>query len=169
MDDELHNEAPLDETPSEELMRLAQETIESQASSSDMAAVRTRCQRVIDLYARGDIKEPLDYFHSALVLLYGEKSAHFDLSRNFAVRAAQQGEARSWTVSAMALDRLLLSVGKPQRFGTQIIKKNGQWSVGEVDSDVSDLDRAFYGVPPLYVQQQRALQLQRQEQQDDTE
>jgi hypothetical protein len=151
------------EGPAEELTRLARETIEEQVGSSDTAAMRIRCQRVIDLYASGAIEDARDYFHAALVLLYGETTAHYELSRNFAHRSVKLEEARAWTVVAMAWDRWLLAAGKPQRFGTQIIKKGGRWSLGEIDPEISDLDRAFYGVPPLYVQQQRAEQLQRQE------
>jgi hypothetical protein len=127
--------------------------------------MRIRCQRVIDLYANGSIEEPRDYFHAAVVLLYGEQAAHYELARTFAQRAAVQGEGRAWTVQAMAWDRWLLSKGEPQRFGTQIIKKNGLWSLGDIDQHITDLDRALYGVPPLYVQQQRARQLQHQEDQ----
>jgi hypothetical protein len=156
-----------DELPGDELARLAYETIEGQMGSNEAAAMRIRCQRVIDLYAEGAIIEPRDYFHAAVVLLYGEKSAHYELSRNFSRRAAKEGESRAWTVSAMAWDRWLLAVGKPQRFGTQIIRKDGRWSLGNVDPQISDIDRAFYGVPPLHVQQQRAVQLQRQEDADE--
>lgn len=159
MDEE--EEQPLFEDPGDELARLAQETIEGQGN--DAAAVRTRCQRVIDLYANGAISDSRDHFHAALVLLYGEKPAHYELARTFARRAADQGEPRAWTLVAMSWDRWLLAVGRPQRFGTQIIKQGGRWSLGLVDEQVSDLDRAFYGVPPLYVQRQRADQLQRQE------
>lgn len=164
--DELGENEFREEDPSEELARMAQETIEGQVDGQDSATTRTRCQRVIDLYANGAVNDARDNFHAALVLLYGEKSAHYELAQTFARRAAKMGELRAWTLSAMAWDRWLLSVGKPQRFGTQIIKQGGRWSLGEVNPQISDLDRAFYGVPPLYVQQQRANQLQRQEEQE---
>jgi hypothetical protein len=164
------DEQPLEnDGPEDELARLAKETIESQVNDNDIAATRTRCQRVIDLYARGAIQDSRDNFHAALVLLYGEKSAHYDLARTFAHRAAKLGELRAWTLKAMAWDRWLLSLGKPQRFGTQIIKQGGQWSLGAIDTEINDLDRAVYGVPPLYVQLQRAAQLQRQEEDDTLE
>ncbi len=159
----MSDEVRKDETPGDELARLAQETIESQVQGNDAATMRTRCQRVIDLYANSAIEDARDNFHAALVLLYGEQSAHYELSRMFARRAAKLGEVRAWTVGAMAWDRWLLSKGRPQRFGTQIIKQGGRWSLGEVDPGMTDLERAFYGVPPLYVQRQRAEQLQRQE------
>jgi hypothetical protein len=155
------------ESPGDELARLAQETIESQASTVDLAAMRIRSQRVIDLYVKGAIQDAREYFHASLVLLYGEKSEHYELSRTFAQRAARQGEERAWTVYAMAWDRWLLSTNQPQRFGTQIIRQNGRWSLGDINHDMSDNERAFYGVPPLYVQQQRAAQLQRQEDMSD--
>lgn len=149
------------EEPGDELARLAQETIEGQ--SSDLATIRTRCQRVIDLYANGSVRDARDNFHAALVLLYGEKPAHYELARTFARRAAREGEQRAWTLIAMAWDRWLIATGKAQRYGTQIIRQGGRWSLGIVDERVTDLERAFYGVPPLYVQRQRADQLQRQE------
>jgi hypothetical protein len=165
--DDFENQLP--EDTGEELARLARETLESQSGTSDSAAMRIRCQRVIDLYASGSIEDSRDNFHAALVLLYGEQSAHYELARSFAQRAAQQGESRAWSVSAMAWDRWLLSLGKPQRFGTQIIKKGGRWSLGELDPTINDIDRAMFGVPPLYVQEQRARQLQSQEESGDEE
>lgn len=162
-DDDAALEGPSLEGPSEELERLARESLEAQADPSDLAGMRRRCQRVIDLYAQGHIVDAHDNFHAAWVLLCGESAAHFRLARMFARRAAGLGEARAWTLEAMAWDRWLVASGKPQRFGTQILKQHGRWSLGAVDPAVTDLERAFYGVPPLYVQRQRAEQLQRQE------
>ncbi len=156
-------EQPNLESPGEELERLARESLEAQSDLSDLDGMRRRCQRVIDLYAQGRIIDASDNFHAAWVLLCGETAAHFNLARMFARRAAELGEARAWTLEAMAWDRWLVATGKPQRFGTQILKQHGRWSLGAVDPTVSDLERAFYGVPPLYVQQQRVEQLQRQE------
>ncbi|MCG8349139.1 MAG: hypothetical protein MI924_15320 [Chloroflexales bacterium] len=151
------------EDPSEELARLAKETLEAQAGPTDTASARTRCQRVIDLYAQGFINDASDNFHAAWVLLCGETQAHYNLARMFARRAVALGDSRAWTLQAMAWDRYLVASGKPQRFGTQIIKQGGRWSLGTVDPQITDDERAMYGVPPLFVQQQRAEQLQRQE------
>ena len=73
------------------------------------------------------------------------------------------GEARAWSVIAAAWDRALLARGQPQRFGTQFIRENGRWSLGRVDPRVNDYQRALYGVPPLWFQQQNVDQLQRRE------
>ncbi|MBP1464761.1 hypothetical protein EYB53_003455 [Candidatus Chloroploca sp. M-50] len=157
---------PLDsqqEDPSGELERLAREALEAQAETNDPIATRQRCQRVIDLYAGGWVQNERDNFHAAWVMICGESQGHFSLAQLFARRSAELGEDRAWTLWAMAWDRWLVAGGKPQRFGTQIIKQHGRWSLGVVDPDISDLERALFAVPPLYVQLQRAEQLQRQE------
>ncbi len=162
MDDE-EALTPEREDPSEELVRLAREAIEAQIGSVDMAEARRRCQRVIDMYSEGLIHDGRDHFHAAWVMLCGETQDHYSMARMLARRATELGEERAWTLRAMSWDRWLVKSGHPQRFGTQIIKQDGRWSLGEVDPKVSDLDRALYAVPPLYVQRQSAEQLQRRE------
>jgi hypothetical protein len=168
MDEEMYeNPFPEDDDPGEELARMAQETIESQSAAPDAINARRRCERVLELYEQGHIQNARDTFHASLVMLYGDRPTNYELAHTLAARAAELGEQRAWTLQAMALDRWLLSVGRPQRFGTQIIKQAGRWSLGEIDDKVSDSERAMYGVPPLFVQQQRAQQLQRQEEQEE--
>lgn len=161
MDDD--DDLNLPETPTEELARLARETVEAQSGKLDSEGSRARCQRVIDLYTQGEIRDGGDYFHAAWIMLCGEVISHFDLSRQFARRATELGEERAWTLRAMATDRLLVARGKPQRYGTQMIKQAGRWSLGPVANEVSDAERAFFAVPPLFEQRQRAEYLQRQE------
>jgi hypothetical protein len=163
MDDEFAPLEPQGESPGDELERLARETLEAQAGTADPVGARQRCQRVIDIYAAGAVQDARDNFHAAWVLICGESQGHYNLARRFARRATELGETRAWTLRAMAWDRWLVASGKPQRFGTQIIKQAGRWSLGAVEPAVSDLERALFAVPPLYVQQQRAEQLERQE------
>jgi hypothetical protein len=153
----------MDEGASEELALMAQETIDSQINATTVDDSPLRGQRVLDLYNQGVIQNARDCFHAALVLLYGDKLAHYGLAQRLARKSALLGEQRSWTVQAMAWDRWLLASGKAQRFGTQIIKQRGRWSLGPVDPQITDNERAFYGVPPLFVQEQRAQLLQNQE------
>lgn len=163
MDDEFAPLEPHEETPGDELERLARETLEAQAGSTDTIGARRRCQRVIDLETAGAVQDARDNFHAAWVLICGDTQGHYQLARRFARRATELGESRAWTLRAMAWDRWLVAGGKPQRFGTQIIKQHGRWSLGAVEPSISDIERALFAVPPLYVQQQRAEQLQRQE------
>lgn len=153
------------DTHESELERLAEEQLNELNSESEDRAGRSkeRRERVAQLYAQGAVQSAQDYYHAALVMLYGEDLAHYELSRSFARRAADMGEGRAWSVVAAAWDRALHARGEPQRFGTQFIRVDGRWSLGQVDPAVTDGERAMYGVPPLWVQRQHADQLQRRE------
>ena len=98
-----------------------------------------------------------------IVVDNGSSDGSYELAKTFAQRAATIGEPRSWSVIAAAWDRSLIGRGLPQRFGTQFIRENGRWSLGRVDPRVSDAQRALYGVPPLWVQQQNVDQLQQRD------
>lgn len=156
------------EDPSAELERLAEEQINDLDSTGDERTRRgrTRRERVLALYGQGALRSPQDNYHAALVMLYGDDIAHFELAKTFAQRAGALGESRAWSVIAAAWDRSLLGRGQPQRFGTQFVREQGRWSLGQVDPRVTDAQRALYGVPPLWVQQQNAEQLQRREEDD---
>lgn len=163
MESEQDPQGPQHETPSEELERLARETLEAQAGTLDPIGARRRCQRVFEIAAANGIVDGRDHFHAAWVMLCGESQSHFATARRFAREATLLGELRGWTLRAMAWDRWLMAGGQPQRFGTQIVKQGGRWSLGPVAPGVSDEERALYAVPPLYVQRQRADQRARQE------
>jgi hypothetical protein len=150
---------------SAELERLAEEQVNDLDNEGEDRGLRSkqRRERVVALYARGVLRSAQDFYYAALVLLYGDDVAHFDLARTFAKRAATMGEMRAWSVIAAAWDRSLLARGRPQRFGTQFIREHGRWSLGKIDQRVNDYQRALYGVPPLWYQQQNVEQLQRRE------
>lgn len=153
------------EEPGDELERLAAEQLSDLNSDSDDRSTnaRVRRERVLSLYRQGEITEPFENYHAALIMLYGDEIAHYELARTFARRAAALGEPRAWSVVAAAWDRILLRRNRPQRYGTQFIREEGRWTLGEVDPAVTDAERAFYGIPPLWVQRQNAAALQRRE------
>lgn len=153
------------EDPSAELERLAEEQINDLDSTGEERVRRgkERRARVLTLYSQGALRSAQDNYHAALVMLYGDDVAHYELAKTFAQRAGAIGEPRAWSVVAAAWDRSLIGRGKPQRFGTQFIREGGRWSLGRVDARVTDAQRALYGVPPLWVQQQNVDQLQQRE------
>lgn len=156
---------PTPEEISAELEQLAEEQItDLDADANDRARRgRQRRTRVATIYAQGRLVTARDHYHAALIMLYGEELAHWELSRSLARRAVALGDTRAWSIIAASWDRALLARGEPQRFGTQFVRENGRWTVGRVDPRVTDAERAFYGVPPLWVQRQSAEQLQRRE------
>lgn len=153
------------EEPSDELERLAEEQLnDAEGESGDRRGRgRQRRSRVLELYNQGSVASSDDHYHAALVLLYGEDVTHYELSRTFARRAAALGSPRAWSIIAAAWDRSLIQRGKPQRFGTQFVREQGRWTLGRVDDGVTDAERAMYGVPPLWVQEQAVARLRRRE------
>ena len=53
----------------------------------------------------------------------------------------------------------LMVEGKPQRFGTQLVNRDGTWRVWDVASELSDDQRAVLGVRPLADQRARAVEM----------
>lgn len=153
------------EEPSAELERLAEEQINDLDTTGDERSRRgkERRERVLALYGQGALRSAQDNYYASLIMLYGDDIAHFELAKTFAQRSSALGEPRAWSVIAASWDRSLLGRGRPQRFGTQFVREGGRWSLGKVDPRVTDAQRALYGVPPLWVQQQNAEQLQRRE------
>ena len=152
-----------------ELRRLADEQLDDVDSDDEdrQRQGKRRRERVLELYSQGAINSAEDNYYAALVMLYGDEVAHFELARTFAKRSSTLGEPRAWSVIAAAWDRSLIMRGKPQRYGTQFIRENGRWSLGRVDPTVTDSQRAMYGVPPLWVQEQAVQRLQRREEEPD--
>ena len=147
----------MEESYSIELERLADEQIQE----DEHGARRERCERVCDIAVAGGIRSGADYYYAAIVLLHGETLEEFATALHFARTSTNQREPRAWSVVAATWDRLLIANRRPQRFGTQFIHVDGLWGLGPVDEQTSDAERAFYGVPPLWVQRKSAAALQR--------
>lgn len=93
--------------------------------------------------------EPTDLI--AIMLGTNDVKTTFDLSADeCAKKAVDLGDDTARWLYAATLDRYLLSIDKPQKFGTQF--KNtleGNPELGPVDPNTSDEERAEYHVPPL--------------------
>lgn len=124
---------------------------------------RERARRVKEIVAAGGAKTPDDRYHAALVLQHGEEVADFELAHELAKGAAEADAdlpGARW-LAAAALDRALVQSGKPQKYGTQSIRKDGVWSLAEVDPAVSDAERALWEVPPLAESRRQAETMNR--------
>ena len=116
------------EEPGDELERLSDEQLNDAESEGVDRRNRSRRRRtrVLELYNQGLVVSADDHYHAALVMLYGEDVAQFELSRTFARRAVELGSTRAWSIIAAAWDRSLIQRGKPQRFGTQFVREQGR-------------------------------------------
>jgi hypothetical protein len=147
----------MDDSYSAELERLGDE----QLGDDEVARRQIRCDRVCDIAVAGGLQSAADFFYAGLVLMHGVSVEEFATALYFARTAANRGEDRAWSIIAACWDRWLIAKGQPQRFGTQFIRHHQVWTVDPIEPDISDAERAFYGVPPLWVQRKSAALLQR--------
>ena len=125
---------------------------------------RARLAKVKEIIAAGGLTTSMDYFNAAFVLQHGLEPEDFKNAHELAMKAAEldpQNRQAKW-LAATAQDRYLVSIGKPQIYGTQYHMENGVWRLAPVDENaVTDEERAKWGVPPLAESKRRVEQLNR--------
>ena len=118
-----------------------------------------RRRRVEGIIAAGQMRTAADHFHAAMVFQHGGSPDDYMRAHELAKRAAEldpSHRSAKW-LSAAAMDRYLLSVGRPQVYGTQFMVVQDVWVLQEIDeSAVTDEQRAALGVPPLAQARERA-------------
>jgi hypothetical protein len=112
---------------------------------------KDRRARVAALLEKGDLTEAVDYHHAALIFQHGETPDDYKRAHDLAAKAVEMGDGTAKWLYASTLDRWLVSIGKPQKFGTQFRRnEQGEWEmVLPIDPDVTDKERAKYNVPML--------------------
>lgn len=70
--------------------------------------------------------------------------------------AAMRSDPLARPLAATAYDRLRLLAGAPQKFGTQIVERDGRRMLWPVDPLTTDSERAKWGLPSLAELQRRA-------------
>ncbi|MBC3539334.1 hypothetical protein ACFSC6_17500 [Rufibacter sediminis] len=82
-----------------------------------------RLEQVQQLYMQNQISKPIDKFHAAFIFHHSKKSALFEIAQQLAGEAASVNEIKKnyvvqWLAKA-TYDRWMVSLGKPQKYGTQ--------------------------------------------------
>jgi hypothetical protein len=123
---------------------------------------RARLLRVKEIIAAGGLKTAMDYFIAAMIHQHGSTPDDFLAARPLALRAVELDPTNTrakWLVAA-AQDRYLLSIGKPQIYGTQFKKIEGVWHLEPIDETaVTDEERAKWNVPTLAEAKRRAKEM----------
>ena len=120
-----------------------------------------RERRVKELYAADQLRTGPDYYHAAMILQHALTPDDFLLCHDLCVVAIAKGEPRAKWLAATSMDRFLVSVGRPQRFGTQYGAARPGFPIrlSPVDSTVTDRLRMELGVPPLAELKQREAKM----------
>ncbi|QQG43670.1 MAG: hypothetical protein HYW45_01475 [Candidatus Daviesbacteria bacterium] len=110
--------------------------------------IHQRMAKTRELIDKGELKEATDYYHAAMVFQHGQLPEDFKLANELAIKAMEldpDDREIKWLYAA-SLDRYLLETGQPQKYGTQF----QEWKLRQpIDPNITDEERAKYGVPPL--------------------
>jgi hypothetical protein len=118
-----------------------------QKAETDSRA-RSRVNAVSEILKKERLRSPDDYYHAAMVLQHSNRSEDFLRAHVLATVAGFKGHRRGAWLSAASLDLFLMSVGRPQIFGTIYGRDNFK----RYEIFLSDTIRNEYCVPPLDVQ-----------------
>lgn len=155
----MENLANKNSSVSEELLNLFQADQEDRkklrAEKTDWDEVRprdeARLKRVKELYEEGLIKTADDMFYTALIFQHGGSSEAYKIAMELTRKAMEMGHESAKKLFPRTEDRYLLSMGKPQIWGTQFRKnENGRWQLIEPfdRNTVSEEKRKEFGVDP---------------------
>ena len=113
--------------------------------------------------AGGELETSDDLVWTAALLVTSDHQPDLELAHELAWAAAEQGDARGRQLAAEAIDKLHLSVGLPQVYGTQYVLEpaSGRWRLYAVDPGTTDEQRELMGIAPLAALQARADELNR--------
>lgn len=148
---------------SEELRRLAAEDQADRAqwlslSVDERLAVQARDtdrrRRVAELIDENDLATAEDFDAAALIFQHGTSSDDFEVARELALMAFRMG--RPTSLVALAEDRFLVHINRPQRFGSQFsVTGGGPVTMNRVDTgtraSVTDALRLDQLQPPLEI------------------
>ncbi len=136
-----------------ELARLVAEHDADVDLTSASAAARRRA--IVALHAGGQLTTPEAGCAAARLLVHGEATAEVELAQTLAL-AALPHERAARRLAAVAFDRLRLLAGQPQKFGTQIVLRDGAFELWAVDATTTDSERQKWDVEPLAELRRRA-------------
>lgn len=92
-----------------------------------------------------------DFERAALILQHGDDTADYRTAHDLALEAIVLGDTNAKWLAAATLDRYLMRLGKPQKYGTQFRTSamTGAMELYPVDPSTTDEERARWHVPAL--------------------
>ena len=120
--------------------------------------------KIDHLIKQGKINTGKDYARASMVYQHGKDSTDFGKAVKFMKIAIEKDSTISKWLYAAATDRYLLSIGKPQIYGTQYGKIGDKpWKLDPIDTTkISDAERIKLGVR-TFAQQREQVKLMNEE------
>jgi hypothetical protein len=120
---------------------------EAEADHRSPAAVARR-QAVMAMHKAGALRSAADQVAAASVLVCSEVTSEVQVAQVLAL-AAMPTLRRARLLAATAYDRQRRLFGEPQKFGTQVVVRDGVRELWPVDPHTTDSERAKWDVPPF--------------------
>jgi hypothetical protein len=121
-----------------------------------------RLQRVEAILDAGAARVSADFEHAAMLFQHGHDVEAYRRAHALALQAVQldpSNKHAKW-LAAASKDRELVTLGKPQLYGTQFRSvERGPWFLYPVDPSITDEERARWNVPPLAESERRAAEM----------
>ncbi len=93
-----------------------------------------------------------DYYRAAMIFQHGTDSVSYKMAMNLSKKAYVVDTSNHFALllTVTSLDRYLLSIGKPQIYGTQFMIRENKWYLRDFDTTiVTDNERKRYGAKTL--------------------
>ena len=137
--------------------RGAQNSMSPSAGASDLADRDfSRRVAVLRMLTEGRIREPIDYENAALIFQHGVSPEEYRLAHALATIAAAIDPSRSGArqLKRLSWDRFMLSIGRPQWYGSQSVydTRTGARGYPENDPTVTDKQRLAAETGPIPAQ-----------------
>lgn len=108
---------------------------------------------VLEMAAAGDVSTSNDLYRAGVILLHGAQAPDYLTAHRWAVIAAINGHRPARWLAAAALDRFLMTAGRPQVYGTQFERSEEedryQVRLPIDDSTLLAFEKQFFDVPAL--------------------
>jgi hypothetical protein len=110
---------------------------------------KAREARAKQLYTGDMLQSGADYYHVAMILQHAEAPEDYLLAHELCVVSVTKGNQDAKWLAAASEDRFLMSIGRPQRFGTQYqaAGPNGDFQLYKMEPGVTDVVRRAMNVP----------------------
>jgi len=116
-------------------------------------------RKILTMLKEKKLKTPDDFYRASFIFHHGPSFRYYMIAVALAAISNHLGEPRGKNIYAVAIDRLLLSLGLPQHFGSQYIKKNGKWQLDKYDPKTTDKERVEYTIEPLTTLKKHAREM----------
>jgi len=106
---------------------------------------------VREFYSKNKLRTGRDYYNAAMILQHGGTPQDYLLAHELCIVAASKGNDEARWLAAATEDRFLMSIDRPQRFGTQYVSKgpNATYLIYRTEPGVTDELRRALDVQPM--------------------